>query len=113
MAWAVAWRVRRMGDGGRRPLGPMAARRSTGQRLGGTRVAPAYYLDHRTRTLPQCARHPARTGGRKRASACVLRVAVWHAATTSRDVARVARSARLKFRLALFEPIFLQIFELQ
>jgi hypothetical protein len=28
------------------------------------------------------------------------------------DVARVARSARLKFRLALFEPIFLQIFEL-
>jgi hypothetical protein len=30
-----------------------------------------------------------------------------------RDVARVARSARLKFRLALFEPIFLQIFELQ
>jgi hypothetical protein len=31
----------------------------------------------------------------------------------ARDVARVARSARLKFRLALFEPIFLQIFELQ
>jgi hypothetical protein len=28
------------------------------------------------------------------------------------DVARAARSARLKFRLALFEPIFLQIFEL-
>jgi hypothetical protein len=25
----------------------------------------------------------------------------------------VARSARLKFHLALFEPIFLQIFELQ
>jgi hypothetical protein len=31
----------------------------------------------------------------------------------ARNVARMARSARLKFRLALFEPIFLQIFELQ
>jgi hypothetical protein len=31
----------------------------------------------------------------------------------ARDVMRMARSARLKFRLALFEPIFLQIFELQ
>jgi hypothetical protein len=30
----------------------------------------------------------------------------------ARDVACVAQSARLKFHLALFEPIFIQIFEL-
>jgi hypothetical protein len=50
--------------------GPMAARRCAGQRLKGTRVAPAYCLDRVTRTLPQWARHPARTDGRRRASAC-------------------------------------------
>jgi hypothetical protein len=33
--------------------GPMAARRCAGQRLRGTRVAPAYCLDRVTRTLPQ------------------------------------------------------------
>jgi hypothetical protein len=64
-----------------------------------------------TRILPQCAIHPARTGGRRRASACALRASGRRATTTSHAASRAWRgSARLKFHLALFEPIFLPIF---
>jgi hypothetical protein len=84
--------------------GPMAARRCAGQRLRGTRVAPSYCLDRVTRTdwrseagLGVCA--PG--GGSARRDG------------VTRDVARVAWVGLFEFRLALFEPIFLQIFELK
>jgi hypothetical protein len=70
---------------------PMAARRCTGQRLGGTRVAPAYCLDHHTRTLPQC--ETPRTDRRSEAGLGVRAPGGGSARRDdiARDVARVVR----------------------